>query len=166
MLADAADLAAIAGRAEPAARLFGAAAALRAAADVSLRPLERADQDRTATAIRAELDEATFEVARAAGAALPLEAAIAEADALLRSLEEAPEPTTPSAPAVPVPGGLSPRELEVVRLLAAGQSNQEIADELVVSHSTAVTHVRNILTKLGLDSRAAVAAWAVRHGLA
>jgi len=56
--------------------------------------------------------------------------------------------------------------LEVVRLIADGRSNQEIADALFISHRTATTHVRNILNKLGLDSRTAVAAWAIRQGLA
>ena len=56
--------------------------------------------------------------------------------------------------------------MDVVRLLAAGKSNREIADALYIGHSTAITHVRHVLRKLDLDSRAAVAAWAVRHGLA
>ena len=60
---------------------------------------------------------------------------------------------------------LSPREREVLLLLAQGQTNQEIADALFISHRTSTTHVRNILNKLGLDSRTAVAAWAIRHGL-
>ena len=76
----------------------------------------------------------------------------------------APEPVGADAPAAPP--GLSPRELEVVRLLAEGRSNQEIADALFISHRTATTHVANILTKLGLESRTAVAAYAIRHGLA
>jgi len=63
------------------------------------------------------------------------------------------------------PDSLTPREAEVVRLLAAGRSNRDIAAALFVSQSTAVSHVRNILAKLGLGSRTAVAAWAIRHGL-
>jgi DNA-binding CsgD family transcriptional regulator len=61
--------------------------------------------------------------------------------------------------------GLTEREAQVVRLVAAGRSNREIAAALFVSQSTAISHVRNILAKLDLDSRTAVAAWAVRHGL-
>jgi DNA-binding CsgD family transcriptional regulator len=52
-----------------------------------------------------------------------------------------------------------------VRLLAQGKSNQEIAAALFISPYTASNHVRNIMNKLGLDSRAAVAAWAVRAGI-
>ena len=84
--------------------------------------------------------------------------------ALKRTEAEEQTPVAETAPSFP--GGLSPRELEVVRLIAAGQSNQQIADALFVSHRTATTHVHNILNKLGLDSRTAVAAWAIRHGLA
>ncbi|MDP9367732.1 MAG: LuxR C-terminal-related transcriptional regulator [Chloroflexota bacterium] len=54
----------------------------------------------------------------------------------------------------------------MVGLIATGCSNQDIADTLFISHRTASTHVRNILTKLNLDNRAAVAAWATRHHLA
>jgi len=61
--------------------------------------------------------------------------------------------------------GLTARELEVLRLLARGQSNQAIADLLSISPRTATTHVANILGKLGVDSRAGAAAFAVRHQL-
>jgi len=54
----------------------------------------------------------------------------------------------------------------VLRLLAEGRTNSEIAAALWISPITARNHVGNILAKLGLDSRAAVAAYAVRRGLA
>ena len=62
--------------------------------------------------------------------------------------------------------GLTPRELEVLRLLAAGSSNREIASILVVSEHTVARHVQNILGKLGVASRTAAAAFAFQHGLA
>ena len=61
--------------------------------------------------------------------------------------------------------GLTPRELEVLRLIAAGQSNQAIADALFISLLTVKGHVKSILAKLGVDSRTAAAAHAHRHGL-
>jgi len=63
-------------------------------------------------------------------------------------------------------GGLSRREREVVALLARGLTNREIAGALVVTEGTAKTHVEHILNKLGVSSRAEVAAWAAQHGLA
>lgn len=62
-------------------------------------------------------------------------------------------------------GGLTPREREVTRCLSQGKSNREIAEELVLSERTVENHVGNILTKLGFDSRAQIAVWAVEKGL-
>jgi DNA-binding CsgD family transcriptional regulator len=64
------------------------------------------------------------------------------------------------------PGGLTSREAEVLRRVAAGLSNREIAAELGVSDHTARRHLQNIFAKLGVSSRAAATAYAVRHGLA
>jgi NarL family two-component system response regulator LiaR len=61
--------------------------------------------------------------------------------------------------------GLSPRELEVLRLLASGKSNQQIAQELVISLSTVLHHVTSILTKTSTSNRTEAAAYAIRHGL-
>ncbi|RIK37796.1 MAG: hypothetical protein DCC55_23210 [Chloroflexi bacterium] len=61
-------------------------------------------------------------------------------------------------------GGLTGREREVVTLVAQGQSNRAIAAALVVSERTAAKHVENILAKLGLQTRAQIAAWAVERG--
>ncbi|WP_199424776.1 alpha/beta fold hydrolase [Actinotalea solisilvae] len=58
---------------------------------------------------------------------------------------------------------LTPRELEVLRLVAAGLTDAEIARELVLSPHTVHRHVANVRTKLGVTSRAAAAAWAARH---
>jgi DNA-binding NarL/FixJ family response regulator len=61
--------------------------------------------------------------------------------------------------------GLTPRELEVLRLVAAGRTNKEIADELVVSARTVDRHVSNIFAKLGVPSRAAATSFAYEHEL-
>jgi DNA-binding NarL/FixJ family response regulator len=60
---------------------------------------------------------------------------------------------------------LSPRELEVVRLLARGSSNHAIAAELFLSEKTVARHLSNIFGKLGVTSRTAAAAYAFEHGL-
>jgi DNA-binding CsgD family transcriptional regulator len=62
-------------------------------------------------------------------------------------------------------GELTNREREVAALVAEGLTNSQLAERLFISPKTAAVHVSNILTKLGLSSRAEVAAWAVRHGV-
>jgi DNA-binding NarL/FixJ family response regulator len=63
-------------------------------------------------------------------------------------------------------GILSSREIEVLRLLAAGKSNAQIADELVISINTVNRHVSNIYAKTGAANRAEAATYAARHGIA
>ena len=62
--------------------------------------------------------------------------------------------------------GLTPREAEVLTLVAAGRTNRQIGDELFVSDKTASVHVSNILRKLGVNSRIDAAAVAQRLGIA
>jgi NarL family two-component system response regulator LiaR len=63
-------------------------------------------------------------------------------------------------------GELTERELEVLRLIAEGLNNREIAEKLVISDKTVKTHVSNILSKLHLEDRTQAAIYALRHGLA
>ena len=93
---------------------------------------------------------------RAALVALGARLDLAELDALDR------RPDTPSADR---PGGLSAREVEVLRLVASGRGNAQIAADLVISERTVARHLSNIFTKLGVGSRTAAAAFAHRHGL-
>lgn len=60
---------------------------------------------------------------------------------------------------------LSPREVEVLRLVTAGKSNPQIAETLVLSEKTVARHLSNIFTKLDVGSRTAAAAFAYRHRL-
>lgn len=66
----------------------------------------------------------------------------------------------------PTPDPLTEREVEVLKLLARGLSNQEIADELVIGVTTVYSHVSNILSKLHLATRTQAALYALREGLA
>ena len=70
-----------------------------------------------------------------------------------------------AAPAARYPDGLTGREVEVLRLLAAGRTNQQIADELVIAPTTAAKHVANIFGKTGSSNRAEAATYANQQGL-
>jgi NarL family two-component system response regulator LiaR len=80
---------------------------------------------------------------------------------LMRELQRPPEPDTPRTEEP-----LSEREVEVLKLVARGLSNQEIGDNLFISERTVRTHVGNILNKLHLANRTQAALYALREGLA
>jgi DNA-binding CsgD family transcriptional regulator len=88
---------------------------------------------------------------------------------VFRQLEAAPDLARVEAltrePAAGAAGGLTARELQVLRLVAAGQTNRSIAADLFLSERTVERHVSNILTKLGVSSRAAATAYAYQHQL-
>jgi DNA-binding CsgD family transcriptional regulator len=92
-----------------------------------------------------------LEAARAAYASLGAGPDIARVDALLAHRSDA------------GPNGLTPREVQVLRLVAAGKSNKEVADALSLSVKTVERHVGNILTKLDVPSRVAATAWAYEN---
>lgn len=69
------------------------------------------------------------------------------------------------ASATPARDVLTPRETEVLRLVATGRSYRQIAEQLVVSHRTVQNHVQNILGKLQLDNRVQLTRYAIEHGL-
>jgi non-specific serine/threonine protein kinase len=141
-------------------RLLGAAAAIREQTGI-FDHQELAFHKQAIDNSRAMLGEAGFGEAWEAGKRLAWEDVIVEVNALASAIAP-PEGAT----AAPVDRhGLSPRELDVLRLLAEGQSNRAIADVLSLSSRTVENHVLHILTKLGVQSRTAAAAWAIRHGM-
>jgi DNA-binding CsgD family transcriptional regulator len=126
------------------------------------------DQDAAAAAAGEAL-----ELAGSAGAA-PLQA---DVEALIRRARlHAADPPSRAEPGAPVAGGgepdalerlgLTAREGEVLRLVADGRSNSQIAETLFISRKTASVHVSNILSKLGVSSRVEAAALAHRRGIA
>jgi non-specific serine/threonine protein kinase len=154
------------GQAERGARLAGASARLRdevgIAGDSQLMRAWAAIED----TFRAALTPESFQREWTAGWAMTRDDALADADAVFAKEQAATDPAdTQPAAGVAVAAGLTPRETEVLRLIAQDWSNQQIADALFLSRRTVHKHVENILAKLGTDSRAGAAVWAVRHGL-
>ena len=163
-LAMVASLAMAVGETEQAARWFGSVEAQVEVLGFSWPLPEQARFGRIADDVRSSLGETAFGAAWAAGRALSLERATAEAASLLAALATPVAADRPDDSATHA--SLTPREREVLRLLAAGRTDRAIAAALSVSPHTASTHVRNILAKLGAESRTAAAAYAFRHGLA
>jgi predicted ATPase/DNA-binding CsgD family transcriptional regulator len=141
-----------------AARLFGTFAALQAAGGLPVEPAYRVAHERAEAAARSALGDDLFAAEWARGRAVEVQTALAEADAL------APSAGTDAARATPAVV-LTARERDVLGLLVDGQTDREIGEALSISHRTVMTHVSNILAKLGVDSRTAAAARAVRDGL-
>jgi non-specific serine/threonine protein kinase len=145
-----------------AARLLGAATALRERTGIPLAHALQARVDTTLGAARAALDPAVFAAAWKAGRGLSVHQASTEALAIAVKPRE---DKTHGEQRATIGHGITPRELDVLRLLAAGHSDREIARMLFISPHTARVHAKNIRRKLGVESRAAVAAYAVRVDL-
>ncbi|MDQ3654062.1 MAG: tetratricopeptide repeat protein [Chloroflexota bacterium] len=153
-------------RGEPhaAVRLFSAADAIGGRTGAVQALPERAAYERATDAARRVLSDGDYHAAWASGQRLSLADALAETNGCLGTGRGAP----PVDPAVPEPliVELSKREIEVLRLMADGLGNQEIADGLFLSHRTVSHHVSSILSKLRVESRTAAVAYAIRNGLA
>jgi non-specific serine/threonine protein kinase len=143
-----------------AARLFGAAEALRLRQGANVPPEHQSIHQRTEAALRARLGDGEFAAAAAEGGGL--NPAAAAADALATA---SPPPSARREPGTAAPDALTAREQEVAALIGRGLTSKEIASVLVITERTADTHAERIRSKLGLRSRAEIAAWAVRHGL-
>jgi DNA-binding CsgD family transcriptional regulator len=143
------------GSAERAARLLGSADALLDGIGGVLFPAWREDLQCFTAEARAVLSDATFDASWAEGRTIPLtDIAFAAMDLLAETARPgSPESFAAIAPAQGI--GITGREAEVLRLLAAGQSNREIAATLVLSVRTVERHIENIYAKLGVHGQAA-----------
>jgi DNA-binding CsgD family transcriptional regulator len=111
--------------------------------------------------ISRRLGAARAEELLAAGTALDLGDAAVYARTQIDLARREPTPRTRQAR----PGGLSRREVEVLRLVADGRTAGEIATQLFISSRTAEHHIQNIYTKIGVSNRAAATRWAVKHDI-
>ena len=125
---------------------------------------QRAEYDQLLAALRASMGEDAFTAAWTAGQAMPRADAIALARDVLANIAASDILATAMTEAADS-SGLSPRELDVLRLIVEGKTDREIAVDLFISHHTVSRHVSHILGKLGVESRTAATAYAVRHHL-
>ncbi len=146
-----------------AARLFGAAESLLDMNNpMDFDPFMRLSYEREAAALRAELGEAEYAALQAEGRARLLQDQL-----LLEEYSDKPVVSPPRIskrrPLSPIPAGLTRRELDVLRLLANGLSNKEIAESLVISARTVDGHLVSIYSKLQVSSRTAAICYAREH---
>ena len=162
-----------------AARLWGVAEALREAISVPLRSFERAINEWGIAKVRSQLGEEAFATAWAEGRTMtPAEVSLLSPDSAAQeravetvgaSRADTPSKLTqPASTVTSLPNsaaGLTGREVEVLRLLAMGLTNAQIAERLVISLLTVKAHVRSIYSKLDIASRSAATRYAIEHKL-
>jgi predicted ATPase/DNA-binding CsgD family transcriptional regulator len=141
---------------ERAAQLYGAADALSEHNPNVMPRADRTTRERNIPELRAQLGDEAFDLAWATGRDMSVEHVIPRAQT-----------------AAMVPGelassyaDLTPRELEVLQLIASGLSNREIAERLVLSARTVERHITNLYGKIAVRGKAGATAYALRHGLA
>jgi DNA-binding CsgD family transcriptional regulator len=149
-------------------RLWGAAEALRESMGTPLPPVYCADYERSVAVTRVQLGEKAFAAAWAEGRTMTPEQALAAKGPVAMPM---PVPTThvaspPAEKSAPsYSDGLTAREVEVLRLVAQGLSNAEIAEHLVISLLTVKAHMRSLYNKLSISSRSAATRYAIEHHL-
>lgn len=153
-------VASVQGQPERAVQLMGAAHALREQiGQPAVEAFLNRSLDRDVKILRTQLTESAFDVAWDTGWHMSLE------DAIAFALNPDAPATLPNTDPIDSMTRLSPRELDVLRLIVEGKTDREIAADLFISPHTVMRHVSHILNKLGLESRTAAATYALRHGL-
>ncbi len=148
-------------------RLWGAADTLRKAIGAPMPPVERAQYESRVSIARTQLSEATFALIWAEGQKMTPEQALAAQGPAITSKQvgtiSSAETTDTSSSTLPA--GLTKREAEVLRLIAQGLTNAQIADQLVISPVTVNSYLRSIYSKLGVSSRTGAMRYAIDHNL-
>jgi predicted ATPase/class 3 adenylate cyclase/DNA-binding CsgD family transcriptional regulator len=139
-----------------AARLWGRAEALRETIGMPIPPVFRSGYERAVEAARMQVGAKAFEAAWSEGRGMTLEQVL---------VAPASMPTPAGRSSALSPPGLTAREVEVLRLVAQGLTDAQVAERLVISPRTVNTHLTSIYNKLGVDSRAAATRFAVEHRL-
>lgn len=147
-----------------AARLWGAAEALREAIGTPLPPVYRHEYEQAVAVAHTQLGKRPFLAAWAEGRAMIPEHILLSMESMPVPQSALPPPTL-AAVAPLSHDDLTPRELEVLRLLAQGLTSAQIAERLVIGLVTVNSHVRSIYSKLGVTSRSAATRYAIEHKL-
>jgi DNA-binding CsgD family transcriptional regulator len=149
---------------EWAAQLWGAAEAMREAKGATIPPVDRTNYDGSVAALRTRLGEKAFATAWALGRSMTPEQALAGQASGMAPISG--ELSTISPAKTPTyPDGLTAREVEVLRLVAQGLSNVQVAEQLVISPRTVNTHLTSIYGKILATSRSAATRYAIEHEL-
>jgi predicted ATPase/DNA-binding CsgD family transcriptional regulator len=150
-------------------QLWGVAAALREARGTPIPPVYRFAYECSVAAARAQLGEKAFVALWQEGRTMTAEQALA---AQGRTLAPTATPIPPAATSAPpakspttYPAGLTVREVEVLRLVAQGLTDAQVAEQLVINSCTVNTHLTSIYGKIGVSSRSAATRYAIEHQL-
>ena len=153
------------GQPKRAARLWGAAEKLRDVVGASLPPVVQTIYESFLTAARAQTGETAFASAWAEGRIQPLEALLAPQEVMQTAPGRQQQRTLSGGASEKFPAGLTARELEVLRWVAMGLTDAQVAEKLVISPRTVSTHLTSIYNKLGVTTRSAATRFAVEHHL-
>ena len=147
---------------ERAVQFFAAAEALRDALQVPLSPAYQIGYEQELDALRSEVGKEAFFENWTSGSSMSLNLVLSMVARI-----RIPESTDPPCekPVAPYPAGLTAREIDVLRLVAAGLTDARIAEMLVLSPRTVNTHLRSIYAKIGVSSRSAATRFALEHKL-
>lgn len=143
-----------------AAQLWGAAASVREQMGAPLPPVFRPAYEEAVAAARAALGGQGFAAAWAEGRAMTPEQVLAA-----QGQPRRPKPAPPARPVTAAPDGLTSREVEVLRLVAQGLTDAQIAERLIISPRTVNNHLTSIYSKLAVSSRAAATRYAIERHL-
>jgi len=150
-----------------AARLWGAAEALRDAIGTPIPPAYRVDYERSVSAARTHLSEQAFAAAWTEGRSMTLDQVLgAPGQAAVPTPTSAKQSaTTTTKPSPTYPDDLTTREVEVLRLVAKGLTDAQVAEQLVISTRTVNTHLTSIYGKIQVTSRSSATRYAIEHQL-
>jgi ATP/maltotriose-dependent transcriptional regulator MalT len=158
----------LAARGEPAraAQFWGAAEALRESMGLPIWPVERVAYEHTVEGVRAQLGEQAFAAAWTQGRIMsPEQVLVAQRREIIKTLPANQLLTSPMKSSPTYPDGLTAREVEVLRLVAQGLTDAQVAEQLVISPHTVNAHLKSIYGKIRVSSRNAATRYALEHQL-